>query len=238
MNKEYFKLIKDITTCDNLDNLKELVVKANQFIKENGLKKDSEEFKKLVKVVELIKFKLKSERKFHSESTTNKKYIVSEEQYLRMIEILEVNSRSQEVIDDILDQISQHGKESLSPTQLKKLEDFGQGNEVDYDRKKYRDTPNLRFESKLEGIPSITFVYREMVETDMGYEYLGEVEFLDNVYTGFLVVDNDNKVQSLEFENLDTKKDLWEDSEGIEREIVSFFEGVAEGLNDYEDTEY
>jgi hypothetical protein len=235
MTKEYFKLIKDITICDNLEQLKELVVKANQFVKENNLKKDSDEFKKLVNVVDLIKVKLKSKRKFHSESKSPKKYVVSEEQYLKMVEVLETNSRSQQVIDDILDQISSHGEESLSPSQLKKLQDFGMGNEVDYGRNKNRDTPNLRFESNLEGTPKIVFIYREMVETDMGYEYLGEVEFLDNSYTGFLVVDMDNKVQSIEFENLETKNDLWQDAEGLEKEMVMFFDAVAEGLNDYEE---
>jgi hypothetical protein len=64
---------------------------------------------------------------------------------------------------------------------------------------------------------------------------LGEVEFLDNSYTGFLVVDMDNKVQAIEFENLETKNDLWQDAEGLEKEMVSFFEAVAEGLNDYEE---
>ena len=66
----------------------------------------------------------------------------------------------------------------------------------------------------------------------MGFEYLGEVEFLGNVYTGYLVVDNDNKLQALEFENLDTKNDLWVDAEGLEHELVSFFDAVSEGLND------
>ena len=235
MNKEYFKLIKDITTCDNLEQLKKLVVNANQFVKENNLKKDSDEFKKLVTIVDLIKIRLKSKRRFHSESKSLKKYIVSEEQYLKMVEILETNSRSQQVIDDILDQISSQGEESLSPSQLKKLQDFGMGNEVDYDRNKNRDTPNLTFESNLEGIPKMVFIYREMVETDMGYEYLGEVEFLDNSYTGFLVVDTDNKVQAIEFENLETKNDLWQDAEGLEKEMVIFFDAVAEGLNDHEE---
>jgi hypothetical protein len=35
--------------------------------------------------------------------------------------------------------------------------------------------------------------------------------------------------------NLETKNDLWEDAEGLEKEMVSFFEAVAEGLNDYEE---
>lgn len=232
MNKlEFFKLVKEITEASNLDELKDLVIKANNFVKENNINKGSNEFKKLVTVIDIIKFRLK--KKIKSESTTPKTIVVSEEQYEYILKNLtEVDSRSQQIIDDILDQISAHGEESLSPSQLKKLEDFKDGKSVDYDKNKNRDFPPLEFESKLEGLPEIKFIFRESVETDMGFEYLGEVEFLGNVYTGFLVVDNDNKLQALEFENLETKNDLWVDAEGLEHELVSFFDAVSEGLND------
>ncbi len=229
--KEYFKIIRDITQASNLDELKELVIVANKFVNDNKIKKDSDEFDKLVKVVDLIRFRLK--KKIRSESKTPKTIIVTEEQYNFIVSNLdEVDSRSQKIIDDILDQISYHGEESLTPSQKKKLEDFGAGKSVDYDKSKNRDFPPLEFESKIEGLPEIKFIFRESVETDMGHEYLGEVEFLGNVYTGFLVVDRDEKLQALEFENLETKNDLWEDSEGLEKEMVSFFDAVSEGLAD------
>jgi flagellin-specific chaperone FliS len=117
MNKlEFFKLIKEITEVSNLDELKNLVIKANNFVKENDIKKGSEEFEKFVKVIDIIKFRLK--KKIKSESTTPKTIVVSEEQYEFILKnITEVDSRSQQIIDDILDQISAHGEESLSPSQ-------------------------------------------------------------------------------------------------------------------------
>ena len=76
MNKlEFFKLIKEITEVSNLDELKNLVIKANNFVKENDIKKGSEEFEKFVKVIDIIKFRLK--KKIKSESITPKTIVVS-----------------------------------------------------------------------------------------------------------------------------------------------------------------
>jgi ribosomal protein L7/L12 len=58
MNKlEFFKLIKEITEVSNLDELKNLVIKANNFVKENDIKKGSEEFEKFVKVIDITAVK-------------------------------------------------------------------------------------------------------------------------------------------------------------------------------------
>ena len=63
MNKlEFFKLIKEITEVSNLDELKNLVIKANNFVKENDIKKGSEEFEKFVKVIDIIKFRVSTYR--------------------------------------------------------------------------------------------------------------------------------------------------------------------------------
>jgi hypothetical protein len=173
--------------------------------------------------------------KFLKLKTENKTYVVSEEQLKRLTKILsEVDSTSQDIIDRILDQVSQHGEESLSPSQKKKLDDFSSGKSLDYDKSKYRDRPGVTFESEDE--PKITFVLRESIETDEGFEYLGDVEFMGNVYTGFITSDSDDNLTSIEFEDLETQKDLLEVSEDNEH-VVNFFDGVVKGLSD-EDNPY
>lgn len=173
--------------------------------------------------------------KFLKLKTENKTYVVSEEQLKRLTKILsEVDSTSQDIIDRILDQVSQHGEESLSPSQKKKLDDFSSGKSLDYDKSKYRDRPGVTFESEDE--PKITFVLRESIETDEGFEYLGDVEFMGNLYTGFITSDSDDNLTSIEFEDLETQKDLLEVSEDNEH-VVNFFDGVVKGLSD-EDNPY
>ena len=173
--------------------------------------------------------------KFLKLKTENKTYVVSEEQLKRLTKILsEVDSTSQDIIDRILDQVSQHGEESLSPSQKKKLDDFSSGKSLDYDKSKYRDRPGVTFESEDE--PKITFVLRESIETDEGFEYLGNVEFMGNLYTGFITSDSDDNLTSIEFEDLETQKDLLEVSEDNEH-VVNFFDGVVKGLSD-EDNPY
>ena len=71
----------------------------------------------------------------------------------------------------------------------------------------------------------------ETFETDDGFEYLGSLDFNGKEYTGFFVVDSENKVESIEFENYETKKDLFEDSEGLEQEIVVYFDEIADELS-------
>ena len=229
---DYLKLVKKVSDCKDLDDLKNTVKEVNEFIKKNKIKSSSDEFKKLEERIKLILFRLKKKEKLKTES---RKFVVSEEQLLRLTKFLnETDSTSQDIIDRILDQISSQGEESLSVSQKKKLQDFSQGKSLEYDKPKYRDRPGVTFESEEE--PKITFIFREMIETDEGYEYLGEVEFMGNEYTGFVIADHDDNLTAIEFENLETSKDLLEDSEDNSH-VVNFFEGVVKGLSD-EDNPY
>ena len=230
---EYLKLIKDITQASDLDELKNLVSTANEFIKKSKLKNTSEEYNKIINIVDIIKFKLKSKKKHKHESLESKKYVISEKQYNDIINYLsENNSRTQEIIDNILDQISEFGIDSLDASQLKKLEDYKLGKSLDYDKPKMRDKKIVKFENNLQGIPKMTFTLMDTVETTEGFEYLGDFEFMDKEYVGFFIVNNDNEVVGIEFENMDSKTDLLVDAEGLEHEIVLFFDGIAEGLSD------
>jgi hypothetical protein len=83
-NKEYLKLLKDITQCSSLSELKDVVSKVNNFIKENNLKPSSDEFQKMEKFVKIVLLKLKSKEKRQVESKTNRTIIITEEQYSRL----------------------------------------------------------------------------------------------------------------------------------------------------------
>jgi len=85
MNKiEYLKLLKDITQCSSMEELKDVVTKTNSFVKENNIKPGSDEFQKLEKYVKIVLLKLKSKKKYQVESKTNKTIIITEEQYNRL----------------------------------------------------------------------------------------------------------------------------------------------------------
>lgn len=229
---DFLKVQKKVLTSQTLEELKDAVKEVNEFIKKHKIKSTSEEYKGLEEKIKLIHLKLKKEKKLRNESRT---FVVSEEQLKKLSQMIsEVDSTSQDIIDRILDQISQHGEESLNPSQQKKLKDFSSGKSLEYDKPKYRDRPGVTFESEDE--PKITFVLRETIETDEGFEYLGDVEFMGNEYTGFVTSDSDDNLTSIEFENLETQKDLLEESEDNEH-VVNFFDGVVKGLSD-EDNPY
>jgi hypothetical protein len=228
---EYLKLQKKITNCESLDELKNIVQEVNSFVKEKNIKQNSSEFKKLQERINLMLIKLRKKLK-----TEQKTVMVTEQQLARIVKLLsEVDSTSQDIIDRILDQVSQHGEESLSPSQKKKLEDFSSGKSLEYDKPKYRDRPGITFESQEE--PTVSFNLQETVETEDGHEYLGDVEFMGQVYTGFVTADSNESLTSIEFENLETQKDLLEDAGDNVPHIVQFFEGVVMGLAD-EDNPY
>ena len=64
MNKqlETVKLLKDIVYSTNLSELKDNVVKVNEFVSKNYLSSDSEEYKKLKNAITLMKLKLRKSR--------------------------------------------------------------------------------------------------------------------------------------------------------------------------------
>jgi len=82
--KEYLKLLKDITQCSSLSELKDIVSNVNNFVKENKLKPSSDEFKKMEKFIKIVLLKLKSKEKHQVESRTNRTIVITEEQYRRL----------------------------------------------------------------------------------------------------------------------------------------------------------
>lgn len=65
MNKqlEFSKLLRDIVYSTSLSELKDNVVKVNEFVSKNYLSSDSEEYKKLENAIKLMKLKLRKTRK-------------------------------------------------------------------------------------------------------------------------------------------------------------------------------
>jgi hypothetical protein len=79
---EFISIVKDIVHSTTLDELKDCVVKGNEFLKEYELSQDSPEFKKLSNVVTLMKMKLKSKKKFQNEGRT---YTISESKLISFL---------------------------------------------------------------------------------------------------------------------------------------------------------
>ena len=83
-NKEYLKLLKDITQCSSLGELKDVVSKVNSFVKENKLKPSSDEFQKMEKYIKVVLLKLRSKEKQMTESKSFRTIVITEEQYNRL----------------------------------------------------------------------------------------------------------------------------------------------------------
>lgn len=83
-NKEYLKLLKDITQCSSLGELKDVVSKVNSFVKENKLKPSSDEFQKMEKYIKVVLLKLRSKEKQMTENKLVRTIVITEEQYNRL----------------------------------------------------------------------------------------------------------------------------------------------------------
>jgi hypothetical protein len=83
-NKEYLKLLKDITQCSSLGELKDVVSKVNSFVKENKLKPNSDEFQKMEKYIKVVLLKLRSKEKQMTENKSVRTIVITEEQYNRL----------------------------------------------------------------------------------------------------------------------------------------------------------
>jgi hypothetical protein len=82
--KGYLKLLKDITQCSSLGELKDVVSEVNSFVKENNLKPSSDEFQKMEKYIKVVLMKLKSKEKHMTEDIQPRTIIITEEQYNRL----------------------------------------------------------------------------------------------------------------------------------------------------------
>lgn len=82
--KEYLKLLKDITQCSSLGEMKDVVSDINTFVKENNIKTSSEQFQKMEKYIKVVLMKLRSKEKQMTENSQLKTIIITEEQYNRL----------------------------------------------------------------------------------------------------------------------------------------------------------
>ena len=82
--KGYLKLLKDITQCSSLGELKDVVSEVNSFVKENNLKPSSDEFQKMEKYIKVVLMKLKSKEKHMTEGIQPRTIIITKEQYNRL----------------------------------------------------------------------------------------------------------------------------------------------------------
>jgi hypothetical protein len=69
-NLEYLRLVKSLTHCENLSELKEVVKEINEFLSKYMISQDSREYQKLEQVLHLMRVKLK--RKFQNENHLKK----------------------------------------------------------------------------------------------------------------------------------------------------------------------
>lgn len=82
--KEYLKLLKDITQCSSLGEMKDVVSDINTFVKENNIKTSSDQFQKMEKYIKVVLMKLRSKEKQMTENSQLKTIIITEEQYNRL----------------------------------------------------------------------------------------------------------------------------------------------------------
>jgi len=134
------------------------------------------------------------------------------------------------VLDNILDIISNSGKESLTDDELNYLKQFSEDN-IDIDlEKRLSINGGETFISKNNNIPDLTFTYENT--EDFGDELIhkGKLTFNGNDYFGVINCDGDGNFVSAEFYlnepdeyHDEMGNDLYYDAEGLEHELDQFF---------------
>jgi hypothetical protein len=66
MELEYKTLIKKILDCNSMDELKNVVIDSNNFLKKHEISKNSKIFEKLDTLIGIVKINLKQKGKFQS----------------------------------------------------------------------------------------------------------------------------------------------------------------------------
>ena len=153
------------------------------------------------------------------------KIIISETQYLRLIE-------SNQVIDVILDKLA--SKQQLMIDEKKCLEAYSDylnqgGNpklfkcpETEHDERE-GDT----FVSNFEGLPEIKFTFSEELKDDNEIQYFGEIQFGGEEYLGSIITDKRGYLIGYDFYNVSDEVNdyrLQDVIEGMERELEVFFQ--------------
>jgi hypothetical protein len=157
------------------------------------------------------------------------KIIITESQYNFLVE-------SQEVVDRILDKISERGYESLSIDEKKYLDHFSkhEGNPDEFvdPAERYDERRGERFTSNFRNMPNIEFIFDdEEVEGDQTILH-GTIEFGDKSYWGVLMVNKLGHLVDLDFVDSEYNMSPSDDEvdrfqnhiEGMEHEVKTFFE--------------
>lgn len=153
------------------------------------------------------------------------KIIISETQYLRLLE-------NTEVIDVILDKISR--KEKLFIDEKKCLDAYSQymrngGNPNDFKcpEMEYDEREGEVFRSSFEGLPEIQFTFSEEMKQGDEIQYFGEILFGGEEYLGAIITDKRGFLLDYDFYNVsDELNDFTfkREVEGLEHEVELFFQ--------------
>jgi hypothetical protein len=153
------------------------------------------------------------------------KIIISETQYLRLME-------NNEVIDAILDKISR--KEKLFIDEKKCLDAYsehmrngGNPDEFKCPEPEYDEREGEVFISSFKGLPEITFTFSEELKKGDEIQYFGEIQFEGEEYLGVIVTDERGFLIDYDFYNVSDELNDYsfkQAIDGLEHEVESFFQ--------------
>ena len=152
------------------------------------------------------------------------KFILTESQYDRLVE-------SQEVVDRLLDKITEKGFDSLSIDEKRYLKYYSEHTSQGGNPDNFID-PSERYDERegevINGMladQSIQFTFSEENNEGEEIEYFGEIKFGGKEFFGSLVTDNRGHLIDYDFYNVDDEEDygLKDVVEGLEYELESFF---------------
>jgi hypothetical protein len=152
------------------------------------------------------------------------KFILTESQYKRIVE-------SQEVVDHILDKISQGGYESLSIDEKRYLKYYSEHTSKGGDPEEFVDPSEVYderegevFKGMLADQP-IQFTFSEESTDGEDVDYYGEIKFGTKEYFGTFTTDRNGYLKGVDFYNVDDEDDyrLQDVIEGLEHELEMFF---------------
>ena len=155
----------------------------------------------------------------------NMKIIISETQYLRLME-------NNEVIDAILDKISR--KEKLFIDEMKCLDAYsehlrngGNPDEFKCPEPEYDEREGRVFESSFPNLPMIKFTFSEELKNENEIQYFGEIQFEGEEYLGVIITDKRGFLTGYDFYNVSDELNDYsfnDETKGLEHEIGVFFQ--------------
>lgn len=153
------------------------------------------------------------------------KLIISETQYLRLLE-------NNEVIDAILDKMINNEKLLIDEKKCldaysQHIRNGGNPNEFKCPEPEYDEREGEVFVSNFPGIPDIKFTFSEEVTDGIEIQYFGEIQFEGEEYLGAIITDKNGFLVGYDFYNVsDDINDyrLQDVVEGLEHEIDTFFQ--------------